>query len=180
MKKVISKVYKDYPEQPYISENRDLEAWENYPEKFPYAKVEERQMQRLEENLLPGDIIMLWRIGFGNFTNESVIPAYFEYRYGVNDEESKQRLVDGKYMYLGSVLESLDLLNSPTLKRLLREEGLSLAGNKSEILKRVIDEIDEETLKQKITMRVYVITETGQALLDKYGDIILRHGPKSM
>ncbi len=180
MKKVKSMVYKDYPEQPYISPKRDLEAWENYPEKFPYSKVEKRQMQRLEEDLLPGDIIMLWRIGFDNFTNESTIPDYFEYRYGVEADESKQRLVDGEYMFVGSVMDSLELQNAPTLKRLLKEAGLPQSGKKADLLKRVLAGIDEQTLAEKIPTRRYVITDTGRQLLEKYGDIILRHGPKSI
>lgn len=180
MKKVKSKVYQDYPEHPYISPQRDLDAWEKYPEKFPYSKVEVRQMQRLEEDLLPGDIIMLWRIGFDNFTNESMIPDYFEYRYGVESNESKQRLIDGEYMFVGSVMDSLELQNAPTLKRLLKEAGLPVSGKKADLLNRVIAEIDEKTLAEKISTRRYVITKAGRQLLEKYGDIILRHGPKSM
>ena len=36
------KFYIDYPEQPYISPERDLKEWEERPEKFPYKKVEKR------------------------------------------------------------------------------------------------------------------------------------------
>ena len=87
----ISKVYKDYDHQPYISDHRNLLEWESTPEKYPYAKVERKQMVLLEEGLFPGDIVMLWRIGFNNFTNESTIPDYFEYRYGIHSDESINR-----------------------------------------------------------------------------------------
>ncbi len=180
MKKLISKVYEGYPEQPFISEDRDLADWEQFPEKYPYAKVEIKQMKRLEEDLLPGDIIMLWRIGFDNFTNESVIPAYFEYRYGINHLESQQRLKDLGYMYEGSVLQTLPLISTPVLKRLLKENGLSQAGKKAEILQRVIDNIELKQLEAAISLRRFVITESGRALLEKYHDIIKRHGPKQM
>ena len=48
-------------------------------------------MKRLEEGILPGHfLILLWRISFSTFTNESVFPKYFEYTYGVNAEQALQ------------------------------------------------------------------------------------------
>ncbi|MFV0413838.1 MAG: hypothetical protein ACK5L3_11335 [Oscillospiraceae bacterium] len=93
MKKITHPVYKAYPEQPYISPERDLAAWAANPNSFPYGIVEKKQMQRLPEGVLPGDIVMLWRVHFGNFTTDSSIPQYFEYRYGVNSAVCLQTLL---------------------------------------------------------------------------------------
>ncbi len=51
---------------PYISPNRDIEAWLLDPKPVP-----KRNMELIEDNLLAGDIILLWRINFGTFTTES-------------------------------------------------------------------------------------------------------------
>lgn len=173
-----SKLYEDYPEHPYIAPTRDLRDWEQYPEKYPYSKVERAQMIRVEEGVLPGDIIMLWRIGFDNFTNETSIPNYFEYRYGVNSDVSIQSLMDKGYVYQEDAKGSLDLLSMPLLKRILDLKGLKKSGNKQMLLERVLESFDEKELESAFSLRRYRIHEEGTALLKKYNAIIQKHGPK--
>lgn len=177
-KKTTHPVYKDYPEQPYISPNRDLKAWIETPEQFPYGKVEKRQMIRLPEGLLPGDVVMLWRIHFNNFTNESVIPQYFEYRYGVNSDESINTLTNLKYITLGTSKDTLNLLNMTVLKRILKNNNLPVKGKKEELTNRILNNIPEEKLEESFSLRKYNITESGENILKKYDNIIQLHGPK--
>ena len=45
-----------------------------------FSKVVPRKnMEETSEGLLPGDIILLWRIQFGTFTTETSFSKYFEY-----------------------------------------------------------------------------------------------------
>lgn len=178
MKKITHPIYKDYPEQPYISPERDLEAWTKNPEKFHYGIIHKRDMVRTEEGLLPGDIIMLWRIGFNNFTNESTIPQYFEYRYGVNSDESIALLTKLKYIFQANATDSLDLLTVLDLQRILATTTLSPKGKKKELLARITDNIPETQLAKLFPLRRYQITDSGKKILIKYDDIIKRHGPK--
>lgn len=175
-----SKVYSDYENQPYISPERNLREWEDFPEKFPYAKVERKQMVKVEEGLFPGDIIMLWRIGFNNFTTESVMPDYFEYRYGINPDESLKRLMDGGFILLGGVMDTLDLLNAPTIKRILKTKGLPVSGKKQDLVDRLVAHVSEDELSSLIPLRRYVATPSGLHILAKYDDVIQSHGPKKM
>lgn len=62
MNTAIEKIYKDHQVKPFISPERDLEA----PKPVP-----KRNMELLEDNLLAGDIILLWRIQFGTFASET-------------------------------------------------------------------------------------------------------------
>lgn len=178
MKKAIHPIYKDYPEQPYISPERDLELWVNQPELFPYGIIEKKNMIRIPEGLLPGDIIMLWRIGFDNFTNTTVIPQYFEYKYGIDSDESIATLIKLGYVEEGNAVETLDLLSMVVLKRMLKENSLPVGGKKDDLLKRVLDNIPEEELEKMFTLRKYKITTSGRDLLKKYDDVIQKHGPK--
>ena len=59
-------IYKYYPVKSYISPNCDIEDWLLGPKPVP-----KRNMELLEDNLLAGDIILLWRIQFGTFTTET-------------------------------------------------------------------------------------------------------------
>ena len=51
------KIYKDHQVKPYISPNCDIEDWLLDPKPVP-----KRNMELLADNLLAGDIILLWRI----------------------------------------------------------------------------------------------------------------------
>jgi len=64
-------MYEDYTIKPYISPDRD-------PNEV-VKPVPKRNMEPLADGLLAGDIILLWRINFGTFTNETWYPKYFEY-----------------------------------------------------------------------------------------------------
>lgn len=54
---ILEKLYKDYQIKPFISPERDLDAWLLNPKPVP-----KRNMKLLEDNLLASDIILLWRI----------------------------------------------------------------------------------------------------------------------
>lgn len=180
MEKIVHPKYKDYPEQPYISPSRDLKSWEENPEDFPYGVVERRQMIRTEEGLLPGDVVMLWRIHFGNFTTKTWIPEYFEYRYGINWEESIQLLHERGFVRTCSAKESLTELNVNQLKDLLRKKKLPLGGKREDVLARVREEISEEQLEEMVKLRKYAITHEGSKVLSDHEEIIKRHGPKNL
>ncbi len=178
LKKVTHPVYKDYPEQPYISPYRDLKLWEKYPERFPYGIVDKKQMQRLAEGILPGHVVLLWRIHLTTFTNQSVIPQYFEYRYGVDSKECVQTLQKLGFAQICSAKESLDALNMIVLKRILQSNGLETKGKKGELLQRIQDNLSEQRLAELFPLRKYKTTSAGEELISKYDSIIKKHGPK--
>ena len=170
--------YEGYPERPYISKERDMEDWQAYPEKYPYGVVEKRNMVRLDEGILPGDIVMLWRIGFGNFTTETHIPNYFEYRYGVESLASLERLEEKAYAETLDAKGTLDLISMPVLKRILEHFGLKKTGKKQELVDRMLENVGAADLGSQFSERKIAITERGRDMLKKYDAIIQRHGPK--
>ena len=180
MSRITHPIYKDYAEQPYISPERDLAAWEEDPSLFPYDQVAKAQMERLEEGVLPGDIVLLWRIQLNTFTTDSDYPQYFEYRYGINGVESLQLLIDLCFARQCTATESLLSLSIPKLKKILTHEGLPVGGKKADVLQRIVDNIPEEKLAPLFDLRKYETTPRGDDLLSKYAHIIQKHGPKSM
>lgn len=180
MIKKISKLYKDHENQPYISQTRDLTKWENAPEEFPYSLVPEKNMVLLKEKVFPGDIIMLWRISLNTFTNHSIIPQYFEYRYGIESEASIKRLMDKNYIGLDSLKNSLEFSNSGRLKKILKLKGIKVSGKKQELVDRVCQNFKEEELEKYLDLKAYRINNQGSELLSKYQDIIEKHGPKNL
>lgn len=80
-------------------------------------------------------------------------------------------------MELGNAADTVDLLNMTILKRILKTEGLPIGGKKDELVARTL-EIPKERLEELIELRRYKITKKGSEILEKYDDIIQRHGPK--
>ena len=94
-KKIIKRFYSDYPETPYISEDRPAD-WADKAAVFPkQSLVAVAMMQRFDDGLLPGHVYMLYWLG--KFTNKSA-PAYFEYKYGIDFEREKQFLLENGFL----------------------------------------------------------------------------------
>ena len=109
-------MYEDYTIKPYISPDRD-------PNEV-VKPVPKRNMEPLADGLLAGDIILLWRINFGTFTNETWYPKYFEYTYGIDGPSHLTQLLENGYAYEESAFDSLDHLNSSQKKAILKELGV--------------------------------------------------------
>ncbi|MDD6275490.1 MAG: minor capsid protein [Clostridia bacterium] len=92
---ILSMFYSDYPEKPYISNERD-KKWIEKAQLFPdTAIIPKSMMTRYENGLLPGHIYMLYWLK--KYTNKKV-PGYFEYKYGIDFEKEKTFLIDGGYL----------------------------------------------------------------------------------
>lgn len=179
--KTIEKLYESYPEIPYISPEREVDT---FLEKLDVQKehlVPKRNMERTEEGLLPGHIILLWRLDLGTFSTDSAIPRYFEYIYGIHAEAELEQLIQDGLAYKLSAKEALYLINAGTLKKILKGAGLSgySSMKKDQLIDFAKSELTEEALQKEMPLKGYQTTEAGHALVEKYDDIIQRHGPKS-
>ena len=103
-KQIISLYYADYPEIPYVSNERQAD-WIEKAQRFPKQSVIPKStMKRFSDGLLPGHIYMLYWLK--KYTNKTV-PSYFEYKYGIDFEKEKNYLYGEGY---------LDIDNKPTTK----------------------------------------------------------------
>lgn len=180
----IENYYRDYPELPFISNKRDLEK---FIEEVNFSKsklVPKKNMQRTKESLLPGDIILLWRINFGTFTTESIkegmYPKYFEYSYGINAPDNLENLINLGYVILDKVSNSLGHNTIAVLKNLLKEKGLKglTKLKKEEVHTTILEHYSEDELLEKKLIRGYILTSKGERTLDSNQDIIERHPKK--
>ena len=136
--KVIRMFYSDYPEKPFISDERDIKDWIERAQGMPkQCLVDKKMMKRFSDGLLPGHVYMLYWLN--KYTNKKV-PAYFEYKYGVDFEKEKTFLLENGY---------LNELNKPT------EKGtLAISAHQSVINEhapkpdRSIEAISKQTLQQ--------------------------------
>ncbi|HFI0401083.1 TPA: hypothetical protein ACGOYC_001235 [Streptococcus suis] len=173
----IEEMYKDHEVKPYISPERDLAAW-----LLEAKPVPKRNMIQLEEGLLAGDIILLWRVNFGTFTTTTPYSKYFEYIYGINGPAHMEKLLAEGYVYLESAFDSLDHITSTAKKNILKAEGVTgLSKMKAADLDTALkDHLTEEKLAPYFAVRGYALTEKGRAALDNHPEVIDKHPKKKM
>jgi len=173
-------LYEEYAEVPYISPKRDLENWLHLVRIGSEHLVPKRRMIRYEEDILPGHLILLWRIDFGTFTNESTFPKYFEYDYGINGSLALDELQEKGYARELSASDSLDYLNAAQLKAILKyfeQTGYSKL-KKPELMELAKKELTDEQLATQFHIRGIQITSEGKAILAKYPEPVDRHPKK--
>ena len=174
---ILEKFYADHEVKPYISPERDLEAWLLNPK-----PVSKRNMELLQDGLLAGDIILLWRIHFGTFTTETWFPKYFEYTYGIHEPEHLKALVDKGDAVIESAFDSLDHINATMKKAILKKKGVvGLSKMKAADLNQALaNHFTKEELAQEFTVRGYQLTEKGKQALKEHQTIIDRHPKKNL
>ena len=145
-------------------------------------KIPAKNLEKLEDNLLAGDIILLWRIAFGTFTNQTWFPKYFRYTYGIQGKEHLQSLWQKGYVEKESAFDSLDHINAKEKKDILKKfQVTGLSKLKSKELDTLLREhLSEEELGEQFSVRGYKLTEKGQKMLEKYGDVVDRHPKKNL
>lgn len=178
--KQIEVIYEGYPELPYISPERNLKKWIRDLSLTSETRVPLRNMQRTHEGLLPGDIILLWRISLGTFTNESVMPKYFEYDYGIHAHQSLKDLIIKGYVIEESAYESMDHVTAALLKNLLKlkqVKGYSKL-NKTGLVEEVKKHYSDEELGEYFDVRGTRLSESGKKALANNQFVIDKHPTK--
>ncbi|MGT2666953.1 hypothetical protein ACVRYP_06545 [Streptococcus rifensis] len=167
--------YDDYPVKPYISPERDLAE-----ETLGFKPVPRRNMEPLEDGLLAGDIILLWRIAFGTFTTDSVMPKYLEYTYGIDGQTHLKKLETEGYILKETAVDSLDHITATVKKTILKDSGVSgLSKYRSAELDDLIKtHLTEVALASYFDIRGYGLTGKGQKALANHQAVVDRHPKK--
>lgn len=176
----IKEKYAQHPEMPYISPERNLAAWLEKVETSSNKLVPKRNMIRLDEGYLPGHIIILWRVQFGTYTNETVISKYFEYKYGIDAKKEMDILIQDGYVIELGALDSLEFQTAGQLKNYLKNKGIHGYSKmtKAQLVEAIQEHFSEEELGNLFTIRKYKLTNKGEILLTKYPEIIEKHPKK--
>lgn len=143
--------------------------------------IPKRNQRILEGGLLPGDIILLWRINFGTFTNKSWFPKYFQFDYGIDGIQHMENLLKEGYAVTLTAMESLKHLNAGEKREILKAKNIKgLSGLKVSQLDTLIKaNFTEEELKDFFDVRGYGLTEKGKKALSSNKEVVDYH-PKKM
>lgn len=172
MEKTLQEVYKDHAEMPYIAPKYEAELL-----KKPIAK---RQMERTEEGLLPGHIIMLWRIQFGTYLTTSPHHKYFYTTYGIDAQKELDDLISEGYVKMDTAFDSLKHLPAGELKDFLKAKGVTGLSKmkRPDLDAAMVKSYTEEELSKLFDLRSYAILPKGQAVLEAHPEIVAKHPQK--
>lgn len=170
--KTLKEVYGDHAEMPFVLPKYEAELLRK-----PIAK---RQMERTAEGLLPGHIILLWRIQFGTYTTKSPHHKYFYTTYGIDAQKELEELIARGYVSINSAFDSINLVTAPDVKDFLKtKEVKGLSKMKRSDLDAALKRyITEEELATLFDERSYALTQAGEDLLGKYPEIVAKHPQK--
>lgn len=170
--KNIETVYKDHAEMPYLAPE--------YIDELLTKPIAKRQMIRTKEGLLPGHIIMLWRIQFGTYRTDTPHHKYFATTYGINAQTELEWLIQEKYVAVESAAASIKHLSSSVLKHFLKQKevkGLSKM-KRQDIDQAIYQHFTESELADLFDLRGYELLAKGRDVLAKYPDIVDKHPQK--
>ncbi|KOS64665.1 SAP domain-containing protein [Lysinibacillus agricola] len=129
--------------------------------------------KKLPNNLLPGEIIMLYWAS--NHIADSDYPGYFKYEYGIDSKISLNTLLNEKYIRDSNNLEKIYLLKNTQLKDILRNNSLKVSGNKKELIERITSNLEINNILELNKINSLSVTEKGQNTLQEYDYIIYAH-----
>lgn len=170
--KTFNEIYNQHAEMPHIEPK--------YEQDLKQKPIPKRNMIRTEEGLLPGHVIMLWRIQFGTYTTEYPHHKYFYTTYGIDAQKELEFLIAQNYVTVDSAFASLKHLSSLFLKEFLKsKEVKGLSKMKRQDLEEAIAiEFSEQELGELFALRGYSLLEKGQKVLEAHPEIIAKHPQK--
>lgn len=182
----VLRYYKDYKEKPFISGKRDINKWLAEVKKSKSKLVTKANMEKTEEGLFPGDIILLWRINFGTFTTDSIkdgmYPKYFEYSYGIDAPKRLEKLLKETYVQIDSPYNSLIHTTQVILKNLLKEKNIKglTKMKKDDVYEEIKNNFSEQELLNKLEIFGYSLTAKGKQALENNSAIVDKHPKKNI
>lgn len=118
------------------------------------------------ENITPVEMLMLNYVREGIKSNMD-FPNYWHYQYGADAKQVVVNLLNKGLLQLGDVDISLQHMETKDLKEILKKAGLKVSGKKVDLVERIINEIDKQSLLA-LGLPVYIIrSEMGDRILSE-------------
>jgi len=116
------------------------------------------------ENVTPVEILMLRYVGKGIEADRD-FPGYWKYQYNVNAQELVVGLLNRGFLKIGDIDVSLQHMEIKALKEILATAGLKVSGKKEDLIARIVEGIDEQSLLA-LHLQTYIVrSEKGEKIL---------------
>ncbi len=114
-----------------------------------------------------------------HFKSKNEYQGYLLYECGIKDAAKyRVSMIDEGYLAESSLENMVASLKTTELKEWLTELNLSTTGKKEVLVNRILESADEKSIKTKIGVVTYAITEKGEAFLKEHSAYITIHKHK--
>lgn len=132
--------------------------------------IEERlkEMKSGDEGLYPHEILVLSYAPTFYTDGNNNFQGFWWYKYGIKDmNKILDSLLDREFIRVGSVESAMWKSTVVELKDVLRENEQKVSGKKEVLIKRLLDEVEEEKLNDVFPRRTYETTDLGEEVLKR-------------
>lgn len=115
----------------------------------------------------PNEICFLNYINGLNHSNN--LPDYWKYNYGINPNIVVSKLItSGLLEFKVNIEKNISILTVPQLKEVLKDNNLPVKGKKSDLIERILGNIDTSYLEKQFPEKRFLLTKKGEELIDRY------------
>lgn len=118
------------------------------------------------ENITPVEILMLNYVGDG-IKQDMKFPGYWQYQYGVNAQEVIVGLLNKNLLRIADVDVSLQHMEVKGLKEILSSVGLKVSGKKDDLVERIFNGVDKQSLLTLGLPTYFIRTDAGDKVLEE-------------
>ena len=133
--------------------------------------VTEEEIQQSLKNI-QDDGLTEDEIVFLKFMNNKEIYISFsprwEFQYEIKPRILVAKLLKLKYLTYSSWYDNVKSATIKELKEVLKSENLKILGNKQELVKRVLENVDANILKETFNKGKYILTDKGKEIIEKH------------
>lgn len=105
---------------------------------------------------------------------EDILPDYWDVVLK-NRANSKKNFLKNNLLEKANVKEMLKLSTVIQLKNILKENNIKVSGNKTELIDRILDNIDEKQIRLFFSEDLYVLSDKGLSIIKEYKELLNKY-----
>ncbi len=137
--------------------------------------IKNKKINESSDKLEGKEILFLDYINGRDFNNKK-FPKYWTFRHRLPLQKTVEKLHENNLIRKGDLKSSLNGLTVKEIQEILRENKLKVSGRKSELIDRVVDEMDEVDLMRLSLPDIVVLTEKGKNVIERNRHLFLNIG----
>lgn len=132
---------------------------------------ENDEIDQTEEIILDKDILNENEIIFLKFMNNKntdiAFSSRWEWQYNIEPSAEVKKLILFHYLEYSNASINIKSSTVAELKKFLKDNNQKVTGKKEELINRILNNVDKETISNHFTTKKYVLSQKGKEIIDK-------------
>lgn len=109
------------------------------------------------------------------YTGDNIFQQFWIYRYAVRPDKILTKLLHEGYVEIGNYETALTRKTSLELKDFLKQYELPVSGKKQDLIFRILNNIDDNSLDKFCIPRNYALTDKGRTIVEENPNVLYAH-----